>query len=204
MLLKGLKNLCSSVHGFFTNDSLSSTPKNPDGSSAEEGSFDRKQGGFTLGGPFVPDKLFYFVAADVQRSNRTKQINPNRMDPELVSFLGSIGLPDENGPIERTDDAEVALAKLDWQASSNNLFTLRTVIDEYTFDKKAAPQTLEDLVREGYLRAVPVDPITGSDRTWELIIEDSITSVDQTRPGIFNVRSGSSLKSLEGTAYSEW
>jgi general secretion pathway protein G len=85
-----------------------------------------------------------------------------------------------------------------------NLFTLRTVIDEYTFDKKAAPQQLEDLVREGYLRAVPVDPITGSERTWKLVIEDSVMSVDQTQPGIFDVRSGSDLRSLEGNSYSEW
>ncbi len=121
----GTNQLRGSVHGFFTNDSLSNTPKNPDGSSAEEGSFDRKQGGFTLGGPFVADKLFYFVAADVQRSNRTKQTNAARMDPRLVSFLASIGLPNENGPIERSDDAEVAQAKVDWQASARNLATFR-------------------------------------------------------------------------------
>ena len=121
----GTNSLSGSAHFFFTNDSLSETPKNPDGSSAEEGSFDRKQGGFTLGGPIVKDKLFYFVAADAQRSSRTKQTNPNRMDPRLVSFLSSIGLPNENGPVERTDDAEVALAKADWQASSSNLVTFR-------------------------------------------------------------------------------
>jgi carboxypeptidase family protein/TonB-dependent receptor-like protein len=121
----GTNQLRGSVHGFFSNDSLSSAPKNPDGSTAEEGSFDRTQGGFTLGGPLVQDKLFYFLAADVQRSSRTKQTNPNRMDPALVSFLASIGLPNENGPIERSDDAEVGLAKLDWQASSSNLATFR-------------------------------------------------------------------------------
>ncbi len=121
----GTNQLRGSVHGFFTNDSLSQTPKNPDGSSAEEGSFDRKQAGFTLGGPLKQDKLFYFLAADAQRSSREKQTNPNRMDPQLVAFLASIGLPNENGSIERTDDAEVALAKLDWQASSNNLATFR-------------------------------------------------------------------------------
>jgi hypothetical protein len=121
----GTNELGGSAHFFFTNDSFSDTPKNSDGSSAEEGSFDRKQGGFTLGGPFVKDKIFYFLAADAQRSSRSKQTNPNRMDPRLVSFLASIGLPDENGPIERTDDAEVALAKVDWQASSSNLVTFR-------------------------------------------------------------------------------
>ena len=121
----GTNQIRGSVHGFFTNASLSQSPKNPDGSTAEEGSFDRTQAGFTLGGPLVQDKVFYFLAGDGQRSSRTKQTNPARMDPRLVSFLASIGLPNENGPIERTDDAEVALAKLDWQASANHLVTFR-------------------------------------------------------------------------------
>jgi general secretion pathway protein G len=78
------------------------------------------------------------------------------------------------------------------------------VIDEYTFDKKKAPQTLQDLVNEGYLRKVPDDPMTGTDNNWREINEDSLTAVDQTAPGIFDVRSGSDMKSLEGTPYSEW
>ena len=86
----------------------------------------------------------------------------------------------------------------------NNLFTLRTVIDEYTFDKKKAPQSLEDLVAEGYLRQLPIDPITGSDQTWVVVMEDALTSVDQTEPGIYDVRSGAEGTSLEGTAYGEW
>ncbi len=121
----GTNQVKGSGHVFYTDDSLSSTPKNPDGSSAEEGDYDRSQGGFTLGGPLVADKVFYFFAADAQRSARTKQTDPNRMDPRLVSFLASIGLPNENGPIERTDDAEVALAKIDWQASDKHLVTFR-------------------------------------------------------------------------------
>ena len=86
----------------------------------------------------------------------------------------------------------------------NNLFTIRTLIDEYTFDKQKAPQTLEDLVREGYLRQVPVDPITNSNQTWRIIQEDALSSVNQTEPGIFDVRSGADQTSLEGTPYSEW
>jgi len=85
----------------------------------------------------------------------------------------------------------------------NNLFTLRTVIDEYTFDKKKAPQTLQDLVNEGYLRKVPDDPITGDDRSWRVINEDSLTAVDQSAPGIYDVRSGSNKIGLDGTPYSE-
>jgi general secretion pathway protein G len=84
-----------------------------------------------------------------------------------------------------------------------NLFTLRTVIDEFTYDKAKAPQSLQDLVSEGYLRQVPVDPMTGQ-AEWTVVMEDAITSVNQTEPGVFDVRSKSDKKSLEGTPYSEW
>ncbi len=84
-----------------------------------------------------------------------------------------------------------------------NLFTLRTVIDEYTYDKAKAPQSLEDLVREGYLRQIPIDPITGQ-ADWEVVMEDAVTSINQTEPGIFDVRSRSTARSLEGTPYNEW
>jgi len=86
----------------------------------------------------------------------------------------------------------------------NNLFTLRTLIDEYTYDKQKAPQSLQDLVSDGYLREVPYDPITGSNTTWKIIMEDAVQSVNQTEPGIFDVRSGSDKIGLDGTPYSEW
>jgi general secretion pathway protein G len=85
----------------------------------------------------------------------------------------------------------------------NNLFTLRTVIDEYTFDKKKAPQSLQDLVSEGYLRAVPIDPMTGNEN-WVTVQEDSLSMVDQTAPGISYVFSASSGKSPSGTPYSQF
>ncbi len=86
----------------------------------------------------------------------------------------------------------------------NNLFTIRTLIDEYTFDKQKAPQSLDDLVREGYLRQIPIDPMTNSNQTWRVVMEDVMSSVNQTEPGIFDVRSGADRTSLEGTPYSEW
>ena len=53
----------------------------------------------------------------------------------------------------------------------SNLFTLRSVIDHYTYDKEAPPQTLEDLVFEGYLRQVPIDPFTETSDSWEVITD---------------------------------
>ena len=112
----------------------------------------------------------------------------------IISILVAIAVPIYQKSLTRTRESLL----------KNNLFTLRTVIDEYTFDKQKAPQTLDDLVTQGYLRAVPIDPMTSSARTWRVIMEDAITSVDQTAPGIFDVRSGSDQKSLEGTSYAEW
>ncbi len=112
----------------------------------------------------------------------------------IISILVAIAVPMYQKSLIRTKESLL----------KNNLFTLRTVIDEYTFDKQKAPQTLDDLVNDGYLRGIPMDPITGSSQTWRVIMEDAISSVNQTQPGIFDVRSGSDLKSLEGTSYAEW
>ena len=86
----------------------------------------------------------------------------------------------------------------------NNLFTIRTVLDNYTYDKQKAPQSLRDLVTEGYLRDVPMDPMTGSNQTWKTILEDATQSVNQSEPGIFDIRSGSDKIGLDGTPYSDW
>jgi general secretion pathway protein G len=86
----------------------------------------------------------------------------------------------------------------------NNLFTLRTVIQEYTHDKQKTPRTLRDLVTDGYLRQVPIDPMTGNSNSWIVIIKNAPNIVNQTDPGIFDVRSGSDKISVEGTRYSDW
>ena len=86
----------------------------------------------------------------------------------------------------------------------NNIFALRSAIDEYAYDKQKAPTSLQDLVSAGYLREVPKDPITQRADGWRIIMEDPGQAVSQSEPGIYDIRSGSSLKSLDGTAYSDW
>jgi general secretion pathway protein G len=112
----------------------------------------------------------------------------------VIAVLMSIALPIYTRSIQRSKESVL----------KNNLFTLRTVIDEYTYDKQKAPQTLQDLVSDGYLRQVPIDPITGNNESWKLIMEDQGNTVNQSQPGIFDIRSGSDLTSLEGTPYAEW
>ncbi len=112
----------------------------------------------------------------------------------IIVILVSIAIPLYQKSILRTRETVLR----------NNLMTLRTVIDEYTYDKQKAPQSLQELVQEGYLREVPKDPVTDSNTTWRIVMEDAVQSVNQTEPGIFDVHSGSDKMSLDGTPYSDW
>ena len=109
----GTNDLHGSVHGYFKDSSFSSAATKADGTTAQKFDSNQQQAGFTLGGPFVKDSLFFFTAFDYQRGRSTKQTDPNRIDPLLVSYFASVGDPNENGPIKRTNDARVFLAKFD-------------------------------------------------------------------------------------------
>jgi general secretion pathway protein G len=85
----------------------------------------------------------------------------------------------------------------------SNLSTLRSVISQYTLDKQKAPQSLDDLVQAGYLRQIPVDPMT-RETNWEVVQEDVMLAVDQQDPGITDVHSASTNTATDGTAYSTW
>jgi general secretion pathway protein G len=112
----------------------------------------------------------------------------------IISIIVSIAVPLYQKSLLRAKESVL----------KQNLFTIRTMIDEYTYDKQKAPQTLQELVTEGYLRQVPLDPMTGSNNSWKTIMEESGAGTSQTEPGIFDVRSGSDRTSLEGTPYSDW
>ncbi len=85
-----------------------------------------------------------------------------------------------------------------------DLYSIRQCIDQYTQDKNKAPQSLDDLVTAGYLHALPKDPFTDSNQTWEPVTDDSIQQLDQTDTGIVDVHSGSKGTGSEGTAYNTW
>ena len=112
----------------------------------------------------------------------------------IVVILITMAIPIYNNTIRRSKETVL----------KQNLFTLRTVIDNYTFDKQKAPQSLQDLVSDGYLREVPYDPMTGSNTTWRTVMEDAMQSVSQSEPGIFDVKSGSDKMGLDGTPYADW
>jgi general secretion pathway protein G len=112
----------------------------------------------------------------------------------IISILLAVAVPIYNKSIKRAKETVLR----------NNLFTLRTMIDEYTVDKQHAPQALDDLVSDGYLRQVPVDPITNNNQSWKIIMEDTPAGGDNQPPGIFDVRSGAEGNGLDGTPYSDW
>lgn len=91
-------------------------------------------------------------------------------------------------------------------ALKENLFTFRSMIDQFFADKGRYPDSLETLVTEKYIRKIPIDPMTGTTDTWELVYEEpdaSESSSDQP-PGIIDVRSGSKATALDGTTYDTW
>jgi general secretion pathway protein G len=112
----------------------------------------------------------------------------------ILSIIISMAVPIYQRSVQRAKESVL----------KQNLFTIRTVIDEYTYDKQRAPQSLQDLVEYGYLREIPVDPIVGTRTDWIVVMEDAVAAVDQTSPGIFDVKSSSADISLEGTPYNEW
>jgi general secretion pathway protein G len=110
----------------------------------------------------------------------------------IIVILITVAIPIYQNSIRRSREAVLM----------NNLFTLRSVIDNYTYDKEKAPQSLQDLVSDGYLKRIPLDPITNSDQSWRLVREDATQAVSQSEPGIFEVHSGSDKLGLDGTPYS--
>ena len=112
----------------------------------------------------------------------------------LILILVSISIPAYNTSILRAKESVLL----------QNLFTLRSLISQYTLDKQKAPQALEDLVQAGYIKQIPIDPFTGKNDSWTVDQEDYSLSVDQQETGITDVHSGSALISSSGTAYSSW
>ncbi len=89
-------------------------------------------------------------------------------------------------------------------ALKQDLQVMRQAIDAYTMDKGKAPQSLHQLVRTGYLRAIPVDPMTHSNSTWVTSSSDTLTDVEESSVGIDNVHSRSNAIGSNGKPYSSW
>jgi general secretion pathway protein G len=85
-----------------------------------------------------------------------------------------------------------------------DLHVMRNAIDAYTTDKQKAPQSLQDLVDNGYLKAIPADPMTRTTDGWVVDQSDALHSIDQSEPGIDDVHSGDQDTGSDGQPYSTW
>jgi general secretion pathway protein G len=119
----------------------------------------------------------------------------------LIGILATIVLPALRDQPTRAKEAVL----------KTNLRTMRDVLDQYKGDKGHYPASLDELVTDGYLRDIPVDPIAGV-QDWDVEYEEIASEETPAetelgeggQPGIIDIRSTSARTSLGGTPYSEW
>jgi len=112
----------------------------------------------------------------------------------LIVVLASVGLSLYANSVTRAKESVL----------KEDLFRMRDAIDQYYADKAKYPATLDALVSEKYLRALPVDPFTNSSDTWRAIPSEPDPSNPTAEPGVYDVRSGSERQALDGTNYADW
>ncbi len=112
----------------------------------------------------------------------------------IIGLLTAIAIPSYLNSVRKAREAVL----------HEDLHTLRAAIDSFTVDKEQAPQGLDDLVQAGYLKAVPVDPITNRSDTWITGQSDNLTSITETQGGINDVHSGAQGMASDGTSYNTW
>jgi len=112
----------------------------------------------------------------------------------IIMILATIAIPIYVRTLQRAKEATLR----------EDLHTMRTAIDSYTVDKEKAPETLDDLVQAGYLKSIPVDPMTSSKETWITGMSDTMTDINETQGGMDDVHSGSQALASDGTTYNTW
>jgi general secretion pathway protein G len=112
----------------------------------------------------------------------------------IIATLATIAIPSYINAVRHADEAVLR----------EDLQTMRQAIDSYTIDKEKAPQSLDDLVQAGYLKSIPIDPITKTQDTWLTDTSDTLMDIDQTAGGIDNVHSGAQSIATDGSSYNTW
>jgi general secretion pathway protein G len=112
----------------------------------------------------------------------------------IIMILSSIAIPSFVKAVKKANEAVL----------KEDLHTMRTAIDSYTVDREKAPQGLDDLVQAGYLKSIPVDPMTSRSDTWSTSQSDTLTDINETQGGMDDVHSGSEGVATDGTTYNTW
>lgn len=107
----------------------------------------------------------------------------------IISSLLAIAVPRYLGTLDKAREAVLR----------ENLWTMRDVIDKFYSDTGNYPATLDQLVLQKYLRVLPVDPMTGNNRSWVTVAPD-----DTQLGGVSDIRSGSPARALDGSLYRDW
>ncbi|HKO97947.1 MAG TPA: prepilin-type N-terminal cleavage/methylation domain-containing protein [Pyrinomonadaceae bacterium] len=110
----------------------------------------------------------------------------------IIIILAAIALPQYQKTIMATREAVLR----------DDLYKMRSLLDQYAADKQKLPQSLEDLVSGGYMRQLPVDPITGQ-ADWTVVTGEDPNSTNGEQ-GVVDLHSASTDVSSEGTPYNEW
>jgi general secretion pathway protein G len=112
----------------------------------------------------------------------------------IIGILATLAVPSYVAAVEHAREAVL----------KEDLHIMREAISSYTMDKGKAPQSLDDLVQNGYLKKIPEDPMTHASDTWVTDQSDAMYSLDQSEPGIDDVHSGSDESGSDGQPYSSW
>ena len=112
----------------------------------------------------------------------------------LIVILASVGLTMYTN--SQTSAREAVLKE--------DLFRMRDAIDQYYADKNRYPASLDALVTDKYIRAIPVDPFTNSSETWQTTLSEGDPANPSAEPGIFDVKSGSDRMGSDGRPYADW
>jgi general secretion pathway protein G len=112
----------------------------------------------------------------------------------IIVILASIGMAQYRNSVIHAREAVL----------KEDLFRMRDAIDQYYADKTRYPASLQDLVSDGYLREIPIDPFTNSKETWQAVNAETNVNDTTAQPGVYDVKSGSEETSLDGTRYAEW
>jgi general secretion pathway protein G len=110
----------------------------------------------------------------------------------IIIILAAIALPQYQKAVLHAREATL----------HDDLFQMRKLMDQYAADKGQLPQSPDDLVTAGYMREIPVDPIT-REKDWNFVTGDDPNS-SEGKQGLTDVHSASSDTSSEGTPYSDW
>lgn len=112
----------------------------------------------------------------------------------LIALLAAMAVVQYRNSVRRSEEAVL----------KTNLFRMNDAIDQYYADKGKYPASLDSLVSDGYLRAVPEDPITKSRDTWQTVPAEPDPNNPSADPGIYAVKSGAQGTALDGSNYADW